>query len=401
MRPIRLAANQVPRFYRGGAAIAELRGTAASGEFVPEDWVGSTTATAGSDAEGLTRLDDGRTLRDAIGADPQRFLGSRHAHHYGADPALLVKLLDAGERLPVHCHPGRDFASRHLGCRYGKTEAWVVVGGRGAATPAVHLGFRDDVDPERLAGWVAGQNAGALLASLNALPVAPGDTVLVPAGVPHAIGEGVFLVELQEPTDFSVLLEWDGFAIDGRRDGHLGIGFDLALQCVDRGGRGADELARLRGGRGQVRPGVERLFPAEADPFFRAERIRPDPAARLDAAFSILVVTAGSGRIETDTGALDLGRGDTVLLPFAAGPGEVSGRLEAVRCLPPPPPPGGSGGLKSEAGTQATGGHAKPSGSPPVNQRGSGGLKSEAGTRATGGHPQPSGSPPVNKGTAQ
>jgi mannose-6-phosphate isomerase len=336
MKPIRLAANQVPRFYRGGAAIAELRGIPARGEFLPEDWVGSTTTVFGSDAEGLTALEDGRTLKAAVRADPEGFLGARHAAAYGADPALLVKLLDAGERLPVHCHPGRDFARRHLDCPYGKTEAWVVVGALGPAV-RVHLGFRADADPERLAGWVAGQQTGPLLASLNALPVAAGDTVLVPAGVPHAIGEGVVVVELQEPTDFSVLLEWDGFALDGRRDGHLGLGFDLALRCVDRAGRGAAELARLRAGRGQVRPGVERLFPAEADPFFRAERLRPDPVATLDAAFSILVVTYGSGRIETRAGALDLSRGDTVLLPFAAGPGELAGRLEAVRCLPPAP----------------------------------------------------------------
>jgi mannose-6-phosphate isomerase len=394
MRPIRLAANQVPRFYRGGAAIAELRGTSAAGEFVPEDWVGSTTATYGSDAQGLTVLDDGRTLRAAVEADPEAFLGRRHVDAYGADPALLVKLLDAGERLPVHCHPGRGFAGRHLGCRHGKTEAWVVVSTQGGGSgglkseagtevagghlepsgsppvdqgsgglkseagtqaegghagpsgsppvdqgPRVHLGFRDDADPEWLAGVVAGQRAGPLLASLNALPVAAGDTVLVPAGVPHAIGEGVLLVELQEPTDLSVLLEWDGFAIDGRRDGHLGLGFDLALRCVDRSGRGAAELARLRAGRGQVRPGVERLFPEEADPFFRAERLRPaagEPAT-LDAGFSILVVTYGSGRVETEAGALDLDRGDTVLLPFAAGRGEVGGELEAIRCLPPAP----------------------------------------------------------------
>jgi mannose-6-phosphate isomerase len=279
MKPIRLAANQFPRFYRGGAAIAELRGIPARGGSLPEDWVGSTTAAHGSDADGLTLLDDGRTLRAAIQADPEGFLGARHAAAYGADPALLVKLLDAGERLPVHCHPSRDFARRHLDCPFGKTEAWVVVGTRGAA-PRVHLGFRADADPGRLAGWVAGQQAGPLLASLNALPVAAGDTVLVPAGVPHTIGEGVLVVELQEPTDFSVLLEWDGFAVDGRRDGHLGLGFDLALQCVDRAGRGAAELARLRAGRGRVRPGVERLFPAEADPFFRAGLLYTSPSPR-------------------------------------------------------------------------------------------------------------------------
>ena len=129
----------------------------------------------------------------------------------------------------------------------------------------------------------------------------------------------------------------EGFAIDGRAEGHLGLGFDLALGCVDRAGWSPARLDRLRGGRGPARPGAERLFPAEADPFFRAERLRPDPAVFLEAAFSILVVTEGSGQLETRGGSLVLDRGDTVLVPFAAGPGAVRGWLEAVRCLPPDP----------------------------------------------------------------
>jgi mannose-6-phosphate isomerase len=201
----------------------------------------------------------------------------------------------------------------------------------------VHLGFREPMDPRRLAELVDTQQVEPLLAGLNTVPVAVGDTVLIPAGLPHAIGQGVLLVELQEPTDLSVLLEWEGFAIDGRRDGHLRLGFELALGCVDRSGWDPDRLARLREGRGPDRPGVERLFPAEADPFFRAERLRPDPAATLEAAFSILVVTDGAGELRTAGGALELGRGDTVLVPHAAGPGTVGGPLTAVRCLPPAP----------------------------------------------------------------
>jgi mannose-6-phosphate isomerase len=341
VKPTRLAANRFPRFYRGGSAIDELRGTTPEpgGAFLPEDWVGSTTTAFGSAADGLTRLEDGTTLRAAIGADPEGFLGRRHAEAYGDSPALLVKLLHAGERLPVHCHPDRDFARRHLGCPWGKTEAWIIVGAE-VPEPVVHLGFREAMGSGRLAELVSEQRVGPLLASLNAVGVAVGDTVLVPAGMPHAIGRGVLLVELQEPTDFSVLLEWEGFAVDGRSQGHLGLGFELALGCVDRAGWGPAELGRLRGGRGRVRPGVERLFPAEADPFFRAERLRPGPAAPLEPAFSILVVTDGSGRLETRGGSLELGRGDTVLVPFAAGPGEVRGRLTAVRCLPPDPEAG-------------------------------------------------------------
>jgi mannose-6-phosphate isomerase len=341
MRPIRLTANRVPRFYRGGWAIDELRGAAPgpAGETAPEDWVGSTTTVFGSASDGLTWLEDGRTLREAVQADPEGFLGPRHAEAFGDSPALLVKLLHAGERLPVHCHPDRDFARRHLDCPWGKTEAWVITATQ-VPEPVVHLGFREAIDPRGLADLVEGQRTEALLASLNTLTVAPGDAVLVPAGVPHAIGEGILLVELQEPTDFSVLLEWEGFAIDGRRDGHLELGFDVALECVDRSGWGRAELERLRGraGRG-ARPGVERLLPDEADPFFRAERLRPDPVAAVEAAFSILVVVGGSGRLETAGGALDLDRGDTVLVPFAAGPGEVRGEVEVVRCLPPAPEP--------------------------------------------------------------
>jgi mannose-6-phosphate isomerase len=116
-----------------------------------------------------------------------------------------------------------------------------------------------------------------------------------------------------------------------------GLGFDLALGAVDRAGWSPARLDRLRGGRGPARPGAERLFPADADPFFRAERLRPDPAVSLEAAFSILVVTGGSGRLETRGGSVELRRGDTVLVPFAAGRGAVRGRLEAVRCLPPDP----------------------------------------------------------------
>jgi mannose-6-phosphate isomerase len=344
VKPIRLAANRFPRFYRGGSAIDELRGTApeAGGAFLPEDWVGSTATAFGSDEDGLTRLEDGRTLRAAVAADPEGFLGPGHVEAYGDSPALLVKLLHAGERLPVHCHPDREFARRHLDCPWGKTEAWVIAGTEGPE-PVVHLGFCEPMDPGRLGELVAAQRVEALLASLNAVPVAVGDAVLVPAGLPHAIGQGVLLVELQEPTDLSVLLEWEGFAIDGRRQGHLGLGFELALGCVDRSGWSPDRLARLRGGRGPDRPGVERLFPAEADPFFRAERLRPDPAAPLEAAFSILVVTDGSGRLETSGGSLELRRGDTVLVPAAAGPGTVRGRLSAVRCLPPTPEAGPTG----------------------------------------------------------
>jgi mannose-6-phosphate isomerase len=337
VRPVVLGPNQPERFYRGGPAIARFRGLPPGGERTPEDWVGSTTTLWGEPRAGLSELGEG-TLRDAVAADPEAWLGPAHAARHGADPALLVKLLDAGERLPVHCHPDRAFSRRHLDCPFGKTEAWVIVETRGER-PAVHLGFRHDVEAGTLAGWVARQDAAAMLDALHAVPVAPGDSVLVPAGIPHAIGAGVLLVELQEPTDLSVLLEWDGFAVDGASEGHLGLGFDVALGCVDRSGWGAERLAALcrdEAGIGEIRPGVRGVFVPEADPYFRAERIRPRPVASVEASFAILVVLDGEGALETERGgALPLGRGQTVLVPYGAGPGRVRGGLDALRCLPP------------------------------------------------------------------
>jgi mannose-6-phosphate isomerase len=342
VEPIVLGPNQVHRFYRGGAAIAEFRGTRSADGHAPEDWVASATSVFGAERTGLSTLPDGRTAAEAFAADPDAFFGPWHAERFGADPGLLVKLLEAGERLPVHCHPDREFARRHLGCPYGKTEAWVIMEVRSPEPQAeVFLGFRDEIDPATLAAWVTAQDTSAILGAMHRIPVTVDDAVLVPAGLPHAVGEGVFLVELQEPTDLSVLLEWDGFDIDGARDGHMGLGFDAALRCVDRSGWGKRRLDRLctprEAGR-DVRPGVDVLFPAEADPFFRAERIRPHDASPLPAGFSVLVMTRGRGRLEFGTaGSLELGRGTTVLVPFGAGDCRLVGSVEAVRCMPPDP----------------------------------------------------------------
>lgn len=327
MRPVALAANQpAGRFYAGGRQIAAFRGTGPAASHEPEDWVASTTAVFGRAPTGLTVLPDGTALRDAVAADPLGWLGPDHVAVHGADTALLVKLLDAGQRLPVHAHPDVPFARRHLGLSHGKTEAWVVL------EPAdVWLGFARDVPAPELAGWVAAQDVEAMLAAMHRRRLERGDAVLVPAGTPHAIGEGAFVVELQEPTDLSILLEWRGFDIDGSAEGHLGLGFSDALRAVDRRGLSPDEVSRLWGSSAGR---VGDLLPAAA-PFFRAERWRGP--ATLEAGFAVVVAVAGSGTLTSEDGvSLGLGAGVTIVVPASAGALEVrSDDLEVVVCRPP------------------------------------------------------------------
>ena len=85
-------------------------------------------------------------------------------------------------------------------------------------------------------------------------------------------------------------------------------------------------LAALRG----ARNAVGTLLPAEADDFFVAERIGAGP---LPAEFSVVVVTAGRGELRSSDGSsTPIGRGQTVLIPYAAGDCVISGPVTVIRC---------------------------------------------------------------------
>jgi mannose-6-phosphate isomerase len=324
VRPQVLPPNQFHRFYGGGARIDALRGAPAGDDGRPEDWIGSTATSWGEESEGLSRLADGTVLRDAIEADPEGYLGPDHVERWGSDPALLVKLLDAGQRLPVHFHPGRRFAREHLGLSFGKTEAWIILEAEPDA--AVHVGPREPLDPATVRGWVDSQDAEEMLGALQRLPVTAGDVVLVPAGTLHAIGSGILLLELQEPTDLSVLVEWRPFGVHSGAE-HLDLGWDTALGAMDREPADLNALTAA-GGNG--------LLPAAADPYFRAERVRG--GGELAASFAVLLVLGGEGALHTKPGdELELRRGTTALVPFGADATTMTGDVEAIRCLPPAP----------------------------------------------------------------
>lgn len=324
--PLLLGPNQpLDRPYRGGAGIARFRGTTQPSPFTPEDFVASTTEVFAGGGVGLTVLPDGRTLRDAVAADPEAFLGAAHVARFGTRTMLLVKLLDTAERLFVHYHPDDAFAASHLGSPLGKTEAWAVIDAEPAAYAA--LGFQRPVSETEVHAWWDGQDADAMLAAMNRVPLAAGDTLLVPAGLAHAIGPGVTLVELQQPTDLSVLLERRTLS---ERDALLGLDLGVAIDGLTREVTPEDRIQSLRGGRG-----TETLFPADADPYFSAERIRVSGTRELEPSFSVLIVLDGTGTLETAKQSISLSRGATVLTAHGDGPLALSGELDLIRCRPP------------------------------------------------------------------
>jgi mannose-6-phosphate isomerase len=315
--------------YRGGGEIARFRGIEPVEHNSPEDWVGSATTRYQNGTEGLTTLPDGRYLRDAIEKDPEGYLGPEHVARFGANPGVLIKLIDSARRLMVHLHPDDDFARRHLGCDYGKTEAWVVLATVGDGV--VWLGFTREVGAEELAEWRAQQAVEEMLATMHRVPVQAGAAILVPAGVPHAIGAGVLVLELQQPTDFGIALERRSQIV-----GDLGLSPDVALTAVDRSAWSPERLQGLMG-RGATSPGP--VLPAPADPFFRTELVSAKAEAALEPGFAVVVGIKGTGELRGNFAGdtLPLRRGSTVLLPFGAGATTVVGDVDVIECRPADP----------------------------------------------------------------
>jgi mannose-6-phosphate isomerase len=331
--PLLLPPNPVFRFYRGGAGIDRFRGlTPGTGPGAPEDWVASTTTAFGTDTEGLARFADGRLIRDAIAADSVGYLGPEHVSRFGSNPGLLVKLLDAGERLAVHFHPGGEFARARLDSDFGKTESWIILEAEPDAH--MHLGLREPIDPDTLRRWVEQQDSQGMLDALNKVPVAAGDVLFVPAGTLHTIGAGITLIELQEPSDMSVVIEWQRSGVENG-DEHLRLGWDVILPAADTEPSAPSHISPEPATAGEST--VTRLLPPDADPYFRAERLAIDgPALTLEPEFSIVLGIAGELTVSTENHEpLRLPWGAAALVPYGAGMTTLSGNGTAIRCLPP------------------------------------------------------------------
>ena len=157
----KVKSNRVRRTYLGGARIDAFTGCEppVGDAPCPEDWMASTvTAFNGTreiPGEGLGRLEDGRLVRDVIGGLP-----------------ILVKMLDADERLVIQAHPTVSFARARMNSPVGKTECWYFLPG---TTPdaCVYLGFREGITREAWRDAFARQEG--LLDWLHRIPVRAGD----------------------------------------------------------------------------------------------------------------------------------------------------------------------------------------------------------------------------------
>lgn len=338
--PIRLNSARAWRTYHGGRILDEMHGVApASDTHFPEDWIISTVRAinAGREdvVEGLNVIaETGQTLKDAIAESPETMLGAAHVAKWGASPAVLVKLIDAAERLGVQGHPDKEKARQFFGSAFGKTECWHIVGGRtiGGERPCVYMGFKPGITEAKWRDVFDRQDIPAMLNLLHRIEVRSGDTFLIEGGMPHAIGAGCLLMEIQEPTDYTFRTEKvtpQGFAISEKAC-HYGIGFDNMFSCFHYEGHDESETRRLRmvppkvveKGDGFVRT---EIVGHDRTPCFSLERldVTRTMCLKADGEFSGLYVFSGEGAVMSKAGDERVRPGDQFFVPAAAGDFEL------------------------------------------------------------------------------
>ena len=216
-------------------------------------------------AEGQSVVASGRYVGETLGALVARYgtaLVGTNAPQADAFP-LLVKLIDASDDLSVQVHPNAAQAQTREGAR-PKDECWLVLD----VDPGARLahGFVDDNSTRE--GFRAALEANRPEEMLRFVDVKPGDILRVSPGTVHAIGRGVFLLEIQEPSDTTYRV-WD-YARKGL-DGKLrALHLDDALDILRFGPQPSALVAPLPiEARGDDR--VELLVDA---PRYRLERLQ-------------------------------------------------------------------------------------------------------------------------------
>lgn len=324
----KIADNRVYRSYLGGSRIDEfITGVPGADGSYPEDWLASTVEAFNPGhevpGEGLGRTVDGTLIRDLI---PQGL-------------PILVKLLDAAQRLVIQVHPTRAFARERMQSPVGKTESWYIL--KASPEACVYIGFRPDITRQAWEECFETQDIPRMLGYLHRFPVKEGDCIFVPGGVPHAIGGGCLMIETQEPSDLMVIPERMTPAGLKLADSklHGGLGFDHMMDCFAYEGLTEQEARqRFFAQPRKLDDCCACLLDGQDNGLFSVMRlsVQGDYQRAFDSSAGIAVALSGSGTLELDGQTVSVAAPDRVLLrELNKGKLHVHGEsLEIVLALP-------------------------------------------------------------------
>ena len=167
----------------------------------------------------------GNSLEELIEVYMGELVGEKIYDQFGTEFPLLIKYIDAGDKLSIQVHPDDELAKERHGA-YGKTEMWYVV----QADEGAELisGFNRTIDRDSY--LIALQN-GKLENLLQYDPVKKGDVFFIPAGRVHAIGKGIVVAEIQQTSDVTYRI-FDFNRVDDKGQPRQ-LHTELALDAID------------------------------------------------------------------------------------------------------------------------------------------------------------------------
>lgn len=172
----------------GGRRLIDEYGFEGEGSIAAEAWVLSCHR------EGLCTVKNGEfagmSLNKVLALWGSKALG-RNAANFPYFP-ILIKLIDARDRLSVQVHPDDNYALANNG-EYGKTEMWYVVDCEEGAE--LIYGFNRDISREEFERRIRDNRLSEVC---NYVPVKKGDVFFIEAGTMHAIGKGILIAEIQQ-----------------------------------------------------------------------------------------------------------------------------------------------------------------------------------------------------------
>ncbi len=206
----------------GGERIKKFYRHVCSGDQIGESWDVSSLGEADSIIENGFLAES--TLSEALEIYMEELVGENVYSKYGNHFPVLLKLLDAKEKLSIQVHPDDALAEEVHG-ENGKAELWYVM----EADEGAHVvvGFERRVSEDEFSDLV---EVGGLDEVLKKIPVKKGDVLMIPAGCVHAICAGVLICEIQQASDITYrAYDYNRRDKDGnKRELHL----DLALRAI-------------------------------------------------------------------------------------------------------------------------------------------------------------------------
>jgi len=342
-KPIFFERNRVKRVYKGGRLFGDFFGDEPIDGNKPEEWVASTVRALNKDStdplEGLSIVEGTNiTFKSLLELYPKYLLGELQ----GFD--VLVKVLDSAVRLPLQAHPDKDYSRKYFNSNFGKTEMWLILATRENAY--ICFGFKDKLTKEEFSHAIEKSrfDKNALSPLLNKVPVKAGEVYLIPSKCVHAIGSGCLILEVQEPTDFTIQPEyWCGDYLLSDYEMYLGLDKSIALDCFDYNLYGPESILRAR-----KQPKIisdkpwhlhESLLSYEDTPCFAVERhtiMRGE--ITLESAPAIYIVLDGKGNLFGPGENRQIQKGSYFFLPYCISGNfhvKTEEKIQLAVCLPP------------------------------------------------------------------